>query len=421
MARIAILCMPAIGHLKPMAAIGRALMRRGHDVAMCQVPTARARVKAAGLRFIPLGGALRAPLAARLVERAGWPLGKAFSSQAERVLAGAVEALGDHCPDVLIGDHVDMAAVTVAEHLRLPYAAVSVIPPLHLDPSVPPPIFGWRYEESRRAEYRNRAGNAIMSALLAPTLRFVNARRKAWRLAPFRDLNDVFARAPLVTQLPEALEFPRRHRPDNLRYTGPFIDGQGEYGVEFPWERLGRQPSVYASMGTLQNGDPAVFRAIAAACAALDVQLVLALGGGLHPDALGPLPGDPVVVPYAPQMQVLARASAVITHGGMNTTLEALLHGLPLVAVPVTDDQPGVSARIAWAGVGEVVPLRRLTPRRLHDALRQILTVSRYRTAAARLQRTIANTHGLDMAVRFIEARCLSSVDVGIHARAGES
>jgi zeaxanthin glucosyltransferase len=408
MARIAILCMPAIGHLKPASALGRALLARGHDVVMCQVPTARARVKAAGLRFVPLDGTRRAPIAGRLLEKTRWPLGGAFSGQAVRVLSGAVEALRRAQVDVLLGDHVDMAAVTVAEYLGLRYAAVSTIPPLHLDPSVPPTIFGWPYEESRRAEYRNRVGNAIMAALLAPTLQFVNAQRRAWKLRPFRDVNDVFARAPIITQLPDVLEFPRKNRPECLHYTGPFSDGHGEYGVEFPWVRLTGQPIVYASMGTLQNDDPAVFRTMAHACAGLDVQLVLALGGGLHPEALGPLPGDPIVVRYAPQMQVLARASAVLTHGGLNTTLEALMHGLPLAAIPVTDDQPGVSARIAWTGAGEVVPLRRLTARRLQHVLRQVLTVSGYRTAARRLQHAIANTRGLDTAAQLVEAHCLS-------------
>ena len=65
-------------------------------------------------------------------------------------------------------------------------------------------------------------------------------------------------------------------------------------------ERSGR-PLAYVSMGTLQNGVLRTFRMIAKACAGLDLQLVISLGGGQDPALLGDLPGDPIVVGYAPR------------------------------------------------------------------------------------------------------------------------
>lgn len=44
--------------------------------------------------------------------------------------------------------------------------------------------------------------------------------------------------------------------------------------------------------------------------------------------------GDPVVVRYAPQVELVKRAAAVITHAGLNTVLETLAEGVPLVALP---------------------------------------------------------------------------------------
>ena len=47
------------------------------------------------------------------------------------------------------------------------------------------------------------------------------------------------------------------------------------------------RPLVYASLGTLQNGSEEIFRTIAEACAGLNAQLVISLGGGLDPARLG--------------------------------------------------------------------------------------------------------------------------------------
>jgi UDP:flavonoid glycosyltransferase YjiC (YdhE family) len=93
----------------------------------------------------------------------------------------------------------------------------------------------------------------------------------------------------------------------------------------------------------------------------LDAQLVISLGGGNNPESLPNLPGNPLVVGYAPQLELLEKATLTITHAGMNTTLECLTNGVPMVAIPVANDQPGIAARIAWTGVGEVVPLKKVS------------------------------------------------------------
>ncbi len=126
--------------------------------------------------------------------------------------------------------------------------------------------------------------------------------------------------------------------------------------IDFPWEQLDGRPLVYASLGTLQNGSEDTFRIMAEACAGLHAQLVITLGGGLDPSRLGSLPGDPLVVRYAPQLEIVKRAAAVITHAGLNTTLESLAEGVPPVCIPFGNDQPGVAARVAARGAGVVIP-----------------------------------------------------------------
>jgi MGT family glycosyltransferase len=110
------------------------------------------------------------------------------------------------------------------------------------------------------------------------------------------------------------------------------------------------------------------------------------------------------VVKYAPQLEIVKRAAAVITHAGLNTTLESLAEGVPLVCIPLGNDQPGVAARVAARGVGLVVPRRKLNAKRLRSAVSAVLTDEKYRRAARETQAAILQVDGLDQAADTIES-----------------
>jgi zeaxanthin glucosyltransferase len=156
-------------------------------------------------------------------------------------------------------------------------------------------------------------------------------------------------------------------------------------------------------MGTLQNGVLRTFRMIAEACAGLDLQLVISLGGGQDPALLGDLPGDPIVVGYAPQLELIERSALTISHGGLNTALESLAWGVPMVVLPVAYDQPGVGTRVEWSGVGQSIPVGRLTVDRLREAVRTVLGDPAYRERAGQLRTSIEAADGLNRAADVIE------------------
>jgi len=171
-------------------------------------------------------------------------------------------------------------------------------------------------------------------------------------------------------------------------------------------------------MGTLQNGSEGVFRIIVEAASAPGRQVVLAIGDNLNPDQVGPVPANTVVVKRAPQIELLKRAALCITHAGLNTALESLAQGVPMVAIPVTNDQPGVAARIAYTKTGVVVPLQQLTVERLRAGVDQVMADASYRENARRLQRAIQRTNGLEAAADLIE-QALGAAGKGTARRAG--
>lgn len=88
----------------------------------------------------------------------------------------------------------------------------------------------------------------------------------------------------------------------------------------------------------------------------------------------------------------------------MNTVLDAMAEGVPLVAMPIAFEQPATAARLAYAGVAEVVPAGRASQKRLTTALRTVLEQPSYREKARRIAAEMAQGHGVTDAADLIEA-----------------
>src|SRR5262249_12377014 len=123
----------------------------------------------------------------------------------------------------------------------------------------------------------------------------------------------------------------------------------------------------------------------------------------LDPQQLGAIPANLVVVSHAPQIELLRRSSLCITHAGLNTALESLASGVPMLAVPITNDQPGVAARIAAKKVGLVLSPDHASPRNFVAAINQLLGDATFRYNVQRMQEAIRRIDGLAIAAGILE------------------
>ncbi|MEO1352711.1 MAG: nucleotide disphospho-sugar-binding domain-containing protein, partial [Cyanobacteria bacterium J06635_15] len=274
---------------------------------------------------------------------------------------------------------------------------------LNQEISVPPYSTAWKYDASWQGLLRNRLGYLLLNHIWKPLWQVINGYRQQWNLPLYHNHNKYYSQLAQLSQQPVEFEFPRKELPSVFHFTGPYNNPFSQETVSFPYERLSGQPLIYTSMGTVQNQLLWIFQKIAEACVGLDAQLVIALGREADPDALPKLSGNPIVVSYAPQLELLKKASLTITHAGLNTTLESLSNGVPLVAIPITNDQPGVAARIAWTGTGEVIPLNQLTAEKLRSAIARVFTEDSYQKNALRLQEAIHRAGGVNRATDIIE------------------
>ena len=105
-----------------------------------------------------------------------------------------------------------------------------------------------------------------------------------------------------------------------------------------------------------------------------------------------------------PQLALLERTSAVVTHAGHNTTCEALAQGIPLVVAPIRDDQPIVAHQVVTAGAGVRVKFGRINADVLRAAIVRVLDDADLRAGAARIQKSFAEAGGPAEAADRLEA-----------------
>ncbi|MFJ8493745.1 nucleotide disphospho-sugar-binding domain-containing protein [Streptomyces sp. NPDC094038] len=134
-------------------------------------------------------------------------------------------------------------------------------------------------------------------------------------------------------------------------------------------------------------------------------QLLVARGGA---DALGVRPGNAVVAEVLPQRRLLAEAVDVfVTHHGYNSTVEATLHGVPMIAFPgygdqVTNAEFSVARGVSVAHWDLRSPVTTCTPQALRAAVTEALSPTGPRAALPALRRELFAPGGSDRAAELI-------------------
>ncbi|AFY39817.1 glycosyltransferase, MGT family [[Leptolyngbya] sp. PCC 7376] len=406
---IGLYCPAETGHLNTMLPIGEALKQKGHQITFIGVEDAQDKVEAADLDFCAVGiddfpkgsaeimfaelGELEGILA--LLYTIDF-----FKKLTEIVLKDAVDVCKELKLDGLVVDQSTVEGSAIADYLDVPYVTVCSALPFNQEKGIPPVFSTWEYRDIWWAKLRNQSVHLLGSFIGKSVQKPARDFRKKYNLSNPKNFDSPLA---ILCQEPAGLEFPRQKLAEHFHFTGPYHTTSSRENIDFPWDKLTGQPLIYASMGTLQNRLDNVFQMIATACKDLDAQLVISLGGASNPEDIPPLKGNPLVVRYAPQIELLQKATLTITHAGMNTTLESLTYGVPLVAIPVTNDQPGIAARIAWSGVGQFIDVKKLSSQKLQTIIQQVLTTPSYRKNAQRLQTQIQSAGGVNKAAEIIE------------------
>ena len=191
------------------------------------------------------------------------------------------------------------------------------------------------------------------------------------------------------------------------RYLGGMVDaGRPEDGSLLA--RLDpEKPLVYCSLGSDAHFYPHSEHFFGTVCAAAglrrDWQWVLSVGSegaaGRHRGTSENLR----VVRWAPQLALLRRAAVMVTHCGLNSILECVHFGVPMVAVPGLRDQPGNMARAVHHGIAVTAKMKDLTPEQLVARIDVAMHSEELRQALSRMKCAIEEENGLPAAIELLE------------------
>ncbi|WP_267877540.1 glycosyltransferase [Massilia sp. IC2-477] len=253
------------------------------------------------------------------------------------------------------------------------YLAPSNLPTVH-DPLLlgPWPMPRWVPHGVRRWLWR-KLGDALINPVALPD---VNAARAARGLAPVHDLVDYLMKVPdlSVTLFPEWFAPTQPDWPQPLLRTGfPLYDPspQAELAPEVARFLEAGAPPVVFTPGTGNRQAAHYFRCALDACARRGLRAILLTP---HREQLpAQLPTPVLWQDYVPLRVLLPHVAALVHHGGIGSTAEALRAGTPQLVVPLAHDQFDNAARVRALGVGASLRAAHLSPARLARRLGQIV------------------------------------------------
>jgi UDP:flavonoid glycosyltransferase YjiC (YdhE family) len=400
------------GDVHPFVGLGAALRSRGHRVTVITNEHFGPLVRRQGLEFEPLGS--EAEFLAVMDDPDLWHPTRAF-----RTVMTKVAEMIRPSYDRIAGRIVPGETVVVSSMLgfgpRIAHDALGVpLVTVHLQPSVlrsldAPPVYPSIGDLARWPRRLRRLlfwlmDAAMIDRVLAPP---VNRFRAELGLPPVRRLFDRWMHSPqLVLGLfPDWFGPPQRDWPPNVVLTGfPLYD---EAAVREP------DPAVEAFLG---GGEPPVVVTPGSAmkhgreffAEAIEALRRLGRRGAFltrYRDQLpGRLPGGFAHFDYVPFSRILPRAAALVHHGGIGTTAQALAAGIPHLVMPMAHDQPDNAARLERLGVGRSLPPKRFRAPAVAGALGDLLDSGAVAARCSELaHRIAARGDSLERAARAIE------------------
>ncbi|SEO47127.1 UDP:flavonoid glycosyltransferase YjiC, YdhE family [Luteibacter sp. UNC138MFCol5.1] len=407
------------GDLFPFLAVGRELVARGHRVTVAAHAIHREAVAAAGLAFLLASGIAEPEDKAAFAARAFHPLrGPRFVVRdlAAADVAASYAALAPVCAeaDAIVTTTLAFAGQIIGETGRLAWLSAVLSPAVFLSAWDPPATgYAWLDTFLRGSPRRGGWLGRLARTVTAPWTRPVRDFRVSLGLPPVSPWGDPFhqgqhARDGVLAMYSPLLGEPPPDAPARTRITGQcrYAPGGDRLAPELAaFLDAGDAPIVYTLGSAAVHAGASFLRESIEASVALRRRAVLLTGSPeMRARLPAALPQGVLMQEYAPHGALFARAAAVVHHGGVGTTQEALRAGRPQLVVPHGFDQPDNAARVERLGVGRVLRASRYRADRAAALLREVLGDDAVTRRAADAARVIQREDGARVAADAIEA-----------------
>ncbi len=381
--KIAWFCIPAHGHTNPTLGLVRELTQAGHEVYYFSFEMFRAKLEAAGARFVGCDGYDFEMEAKENADRVGKD--KAFATE---ILVSSTLALDDMVaerireirPDLIVSDSVAFWGKLTAMKYGIPYVSSTTT---------------FAFNRYSAAYMRHGAGETIKMLAAMPKINR-QIRRLREKGYPVKGLLDIVQNDNETNTIVYTSKFfqPRSETfSERYHFIGPSIRP-----IEQPMEKTADK-TVYVSLGTV-NQNREFMRSCIEVLKESDCQAIVSLG--TDTERFEGLPDRIRVYEHVDQMAALSIADAFFTHCGMNSASEGLYFKVPLILFPQTPEQGAVARRTEELGAG--VRLKSTSKADVAAALSAALNDPAYRENASKVSDSFRACGGAAEARAFLES-----------------
>ncbi|APY85751.1 macrolide-inactivating glycosyltransferase [Streptomyces alfalfae] len=389
-AHVAMFSIAAHGHVNPSLEVIRELVARGHRVTYAIPHVFADKVAETGAEPRPYTTTLPSPdddpeaWGTELIDNI-----EPFLDDAIQVLPELARAYEGDEPDLVLHDITSYPARVLARRWGVPEISLS------------PNLVAWEGYEEEVAE------PMYAELKVSERGRAYYARFIAWLAENGIDQDpDPFVGRPprSLVLIPKALQ-PHADRVDESVHT--FVGAcQGDRAAQGDWERpAGVEKVLLVSLGSAFTKQPGFYRACVEAFGGLPGwHVVLQVGKHVDASELGEVPANIEVRDWVPQLAVLRKADAFITHAGAGGSQEGLATATPMVAVPQAADQFGNADMLQGLGVARHLPMAEADAGALREAALALVDDPEVARRLAEIQTSMAAEGGTKMAADLIEA-----------------
>jgi UDP:flavonoid glycosyltransferase YjiC (YdhE family) len=413
--RIVLATFGSFGDIHPYLAIAEELSSRGHDPVIATSELYRDKLLAGGFNFLPVRPHVPPPQEqhASVMEKVMNPKSGSsyiinemlmpFLRDAYEDLLKAVEGA-----DLLLTHPISFAGPLVAQKTGVPWVSSVLAPASFMsayDPPLPP-FWPWM-------RHVQLLGPRFVAAFFAQVKKYYNNKDydtfRAELGLPDRG-SPVFegqhSPALILALFSQVFGQPQPDWPPQARATGfAFYDGRNETAVPSELSRFldeGEPPIVFTLGSSAVWVARDFFSESIAAAKVLGRRAVLLIGDERN-RLKQSLPPQMIAVNYAPFDALLARACAMVHHGGVGTTSHGLRAGIPTLIVPFAFDQPDNAVHAARLGGSRILPRAKYLSDRVAKELDILLTNPEHTRNARETARLLQMENGAAVAADLIE------------------
>lgn len=382
---------PAYGHFNAMLGIIQELVKRGHNVTVCNTREFEDKIIKAGAGFYPPPTSYQPKDFRNLTSGAN--IVEMSLDATELILPTAFEIISKEKPDCIVHDALSLWGKIVAAKTGI--SSVSFVPSVAINLRV---LLG-----AMRYTYKDFLGAFGQLGRLKGLLeRYRSLYQRMGLTPPF--VFDIFSNTEKLNIVFTSayIQVNRDSFDTSYKFVGPIIYQRDS--VTIPAEVLGtKKPLIYIALGTVYNDRAEVYKQFIDAFGNKQYQLIVGIGKYINRTDLGNIPDNVYIQEYIPQLEVLKKADVFISHGGMNSVNESLYFGVPMLFFPTIQEQQFNAARVEALGAGIYCRSKNISKEKLVSLVDTLLTDRSYKKNAEKIGKTLKNGGGAKMTIQLIE------------------